>query len=82
MLYRAVLRRFDTLPIGNAMYDGVYQAINSVLRRFSIPEEDRPYMIRFYLEGLNAIVKQWLQEDCGRSIEEMIHVIEECVRAR
>ncbi len=55
--------------------------IDNVMVRFNIPKQNRPYIIRFYLEGLNAIVKEWLEQDCEKSIDDMVQLIKECVRA-
>ncbi len=81
VLYQAVLKRFDAISFGKNMYEGVYRAIDSVMERFAIPKDKRPYMIRFYLEGLNAITKEWLAQECEKSIDEMVQIIKECVRA-
>ncbi len=81
ILYHAVLKRFDTISFGKNMYEGVYQAIDGVMDRFSIPKDKRPYMIRFYLEGLNAITKEWLSHECEKNIDEIVQIIKECVRA-
>lgn len=80
VLYGAVLKRYDAISFGENMYDGVYRTIDKVLARFDILEDNRPYMIRFYLEGLNAIIKEWLDRDCDKSIDEMTQIIKECVR--
>ncbi|KIR03605.1 TetR family regulatory protein of MDR cluster [Lachnospiraceae bacterium TWA4] len=82
VLYHAVLKRYDAISFGKNMYDGVYYVIDKVMDRFDIPEDNRSYMIRFYLEGLNAIVKEWLDRDCDKSIDEMTQIIKECVRPR
>ncbi len=82
ILYYTVLKQFDSISYGVNMYEGVYHAVYEVMDRYSIPEQNRSYMIQFYFEGLNAIVKEWLKDDCCRSIDEIVQIIKECVRAR
>ena len=49
--------------------------------RFDIQKDKRSYIIRFYLEGINAITKEWLDQECNKNIDEVVQIIKECVRA-
>lgn len=53
--------------------------LDPILARFDYPVRDREYVLRFYLNGINAVVVQWLKEDCRRSVEEITRIIQECV---
>ena len=33
----------------------------------------------FYLNGLNAIILEWLKNNCNKSIEEISQIIYECI---
>ena len=81
ILYQTVLKRFDAISFGKNMYDGIYCAINAVMDRFDIQKDKRLYFIRFYLEGINAITKEWLDQECNKNIDEVVQIIKECVRA-
>lgn len=52
---------------------------NPILDRFHYPENDRKFVMMFYLSGINAIVNEWLKEDCKTSIEEICKIINECI---
>lgn len=82
LIYNAVIKKFDTLKMGEELFTTVYNAITVVYDKFDIPEKSRKYMMMFYLEGMNAIVKEWIRNNCDDSIEELIKIIEECVRAK
>ena len=43
------------------------------------PEQDRPYMMTFYIRGLMAIIAEWLKGDCSDPEEHIIAVIHRCV---
>lgn len=60
----------------NKMFEFIF---NPVLERFSFPEEDREYVLKFYLTGITAIVMEWLKNDCKDSIEEISRIIIQCV---
>lgn len=36
----------------------------------------------YYVEGIIAIVKEWLQKDCADEVEMIADIIESCVRPR
>lgn len=50
-----------------------------ILERLQVPEQDRHYIMRFYIQGLIAIISEWLKGDCGDSIDHIISVIQQCV---
>lgn len=49
-----------------------------IMERFSIPERDWKYRMAFYINGLIAIVMQWLDSDCADPIEHIIEVMQSC----
>lgn len=51
-----------------------------ILERFEIPAKMRHYYIAYYVEGIIAIVKEWLRQDCADEVEEISNIIENCVR--
>ncbi len=65
-------------------FDNVYKKLfsnifNPILDRFHYPAEDRKYVMMYYLNGLNAIVSEWLKDDCSKPIEEISKIINTCI---
>ena len=54
--------------------------LGPILARFEVPEAHRPYYIAFYVEGIAAIVKEWLRQDCADEIGTIAGIIQSCVR--
>ena len=50
-----------------------------VLDRFQLAEQDKSYIIMFYIGGLMAIVKEWIGNDCADSIEQIVGVCMNCI---
>ena len=66
-----------------ARYEGLKQYIlHPILARFAIPEACQPYYIAYYVEGIMAIVKEWLRKDCSDEVETVARIIEACVRPK
>ena len=56
--------------------------IGPILERFEVPAAHRPYYIAYYVEGIIAVVKEWLQNDCADGEEMIAGIIESCVRPK
>lgn len=75
----------SVLVNGDALrFDRVYRRMfryifDPILERFHYPERDKPFVMAFYLNGLFAVVREWLKGDCAQSVDEMIGIIQECV---
>lgn len=50
-----------------------------ILERFGIPEENRGYMMAFYIKGMMAIVTEWLKSDCKEPAEKISAIMRSCV---
>ncbi len=79
-LFLTALNNPGTLRLEDS-YAGLFRHIlTPILDRYSVPEQDRRYILAFYMHGLMAILSEWLQSDCADSIEYIIHIIQHCMR--
>lgn len=51
-----------------------------ILERFNIAKKERSYFIAFYINGIMAIIEEWINTDCEDSIDDIEDVIIKCVR--
>ncbi len=78
-VFKTAINHLGTMDF-QKVYDKMFKFIfNPVLERFSFPEEDRAYVLKFYLTGITAIVMEWLKKDCKESIEDITQIIIQCV---
>ena len=64
----------------NEIFQRLYKNIfNPILERFDYPIADRQYAMMFYLNGITAIVKEWLKDGCEKTIEEISQIIYGCI---
>lgn len=81
-VYRAAFRNPGSMQ-AYARYGELKQRIlGPILERFAIPAAHRPYYMAYYVEGIIAIIKEWLRQDCGDEVETIAHIIQSCVRSR
>lgn len=61
-------------------FERMYQNIfNPILNRFDYPVSDRKYVMMYYLNGITAVVNEWLKDDCNKPIESVSKIITICV---
>lgn len=81
-VYRAAFRNPSSMQ-AHARYGELKQRLlGPILERFDIPAAHRPYYIAYYVEGIAAILKEWLRQDCADGVEMVADIIQSCVRPR
>lgn len=62
------------------VYERMFEHIfNPILERYSYPQKDRKYVMMYYLNGITAIVSEWLKDDCEKTINEISKIIQVCI---
>ena len=79
-VYRASFRNPNDMQ-ANGRYKGLKKyVLEPILKKFGVPETHWRYYIAYYIEGIAAIIKEWLNHDCQDSVKTIAAIIEECVR--
>ncbi len=62
------------------VYKRMFEKIfNPILDRFNYPSDIRQYVMMYYLNGVNAIICEWLKNGCDKSIDEISKIIAICI---
>ena len=81
-LFKVSIKHFNSLSM-DSVYGRMFEYIfNPILECFHVPEKERPYIMKFYLTGVNAIAMEWLDKNCSDDIETIIKVITDCVMGK
>ena len=70
-VFATLLTHYKTLnfdDVHRQMFENIY---NPVLDRFGYPKENRNYVMMYYLNGIMAVISEWLKEDCSKPIEDI-----------
>ena len=81
-LFEALLSQpttFDSKAIFQRLFDNVFHPI---LDRFHYPKDEQQYVMMFYLNGITAIITEWLKDACSKSIEDISSIIHYCILGR
>ena len=74
VLFHVQTFRFE--DVYKRMFEHIF---NPILCRFNYPKENRKYVMMYYLNGINAIVLEWIKDDCNKTIEEIESIISACI---
>ncbi len=78
-IFKLAVKQFHLMNM-EEVYKNMFKYIfEPILARFRVPEKERPYVIKFYLTGVFAIVMEWLDGNCKEDIDFVIKVIDDCV---
>ncbi len=78
-VFTTVLSHADSFGF-NEVFQRLYENVfNPILERFDYPLADRKYVMMFYLNGITAVVTEWLKDGCGKTIDEVSQIIYECI---
>ncbi|MGN0786150.1 MAG: TetR/AcrR family transcriptional regulator [Christensenellales bacterium] len=78
-LFKTATENAGTLRLSET-YDRMFVHVFSpILDRFQVPEQDRKYIMAFYIRGLIALITEWIKQDCSDPVENVISVIRQCV---
>lgn len=70
---------FGFNDIFQVLYENIF---NPILERYDYPVADRKYAMMFYLNGITAVVTEWLKDGCKKTIEEVSRIIYGCIFGR
>lgn len=78
-LFRTAMEHSTALRLDYVYQRMFHYVFYPILDRFQVPEQNKPYLMAFYIHGLMAIVAQWLQRDCADSIQQISAIMQQCV---
>lgn len=73
LLHNKTLRFED---VYKRLFENIF---NPILERFHYPPSDRQYVMMYYLNGINAIIVEWLKNGCDKPTEEIAQIITVCI---
>ena len=79
-VFRATVEQAAVLRMNDAYRDLNRYILTPILNRFQVPTEEQKYMMAFYINGLIAILNEWLKEDCKDSVEHIIVIMQNCIQ--
>lgn len=79
-VYRAAINNPAPMKTDKRYMDLKKHIIEPIMARFEIPDDLRNYRTAYYINGVWAVVQEWINGGCREPIEQIICIIEDCVR--
>lgn len=78
-LYKASIKNPDNFN-ADETYKMLYcEVFDPILDKFNVPQEEKEYFMKFYLNGISAIISKWLENDCNMPIDKVMKIIIKCI---
>lgn len=45
------------------------------MKRFAVPKEERPFYAAYYVNGIAAVLREWVKTDCEMPAEQVANLI-------
>ena len=74
-LFKTVVENSVVLRLEDAYEQLFFHVFTPILERFQVLEEDRKYMMAYYIHGIIAVTEQWLRQDCKDSVEHIMDIL-------
>lgn len=78
-LFRTATENAAVLGLNSSYNRMLRHVFTPILERYGVPQQDRAYLMAFYIQGLMAILTEWLKGDCADSIEHILAIIRRCI---
>lgn len=79
-IFRISLEKSSALQLDDVYRDLNRYVLTPILNRFQVPAAEQKYLMRFYINGLMAIISEWLKDDCRDSIDYIASIMQHCIR--
>lgn len=79
-IFKTTIEQASALQMIDAYEKLNHHVLMPILNRFHVPPDDQKYVLQYHINGLMAIINEWLKDDCRDSTEHIVAVIQECIK--
>lgn len=80
---KAYFSKFKMVFAANVIFQRMFDNIFvPILDRFQYPSDEQSYVMMFYLNGITAIIMEWVKDGCKKSVEDISAIIRHCIYGR
>lgn len=75
-LFLTAMTKLTFMNYCEETYEKMYRHVfYPIMDRLDIPVSERSYLLSFYINGMIAMITQWLKNDCADTIEQLTDII-------
>lgn len=81
-VFLTAIKRSNSLGLADT-YDRMFKYIlEPIMDRFLVPEQDKKHLAAFYINGILAVIKTWISNDCEDDIDYIVKIICERINTK
>lgn len=74
-IFLTAIKRSNSLGLSNTYNNMFTYIFNPIMDKFSISEKEKKYLSAFYINGILAVIKTWISNNCEEDIDFIVKVI-------
>lgn len=78
-LFRTAVSKAASMNLEETYQRMFRRVFNPIMERFDFSVSERNYVMAFYINGIIAIIMEWIKNDCSDAIEQITDIIIRCV---
>lgn len=78
-LSRTAISKSASMNLEETYQRMFWHVFNPIMERFDFPVSERNYVMSFYINGIIAIIMEWVKNDCCDTLEQITDIIIKCV---
>lgn len=76
MIYKLIHKKPELFKV-NQMTESLYESIfEKALNNYGVDDKEKKYILSFYIEGVIAIIRTWIDNQCKDDIDFIVKIIE------
>lgn len=81
-VFLTAIKRSNSLRLAD-IYDRMFTyVLNPIMDRFSVSDKEKEYLSAFYMNGILAVIKIWISNNCEDDVDFIVKVICERIHAK
>lgn len=73
-------RLFTVIALQPMAFNRMYnEVLDPILTRYNMSEKDKKYKLDFYLNGIYAVIKEWIKGGCEESADYIAELLKKCI---
>lgn len=78
-LFKTAIFRASSMDLENTYQKMFKYVFSPIMNKFGVPDENRKYILTFYINGIIAIIMEWIKNDCDMAIDKITDIIIDCI---
>lgn len=81
-VYKAIKNNPIIFNASNTFKSMYTTTISPILEKYNVPIEERKFIIYFYIQGISAVIMEWIRNECTYPVENVGNLIKRLITGK